>query len=118
MERYDTVGAIERCRKFIEDFSTWYIRRSRERVGPSAENSEDKNNFYITTYTVLTTLCKLLAPITPFMAEAIYKNLTGEESVHLAEWPKQNQESGIRNQELIEEMKHVRKIVELGLSQR
>lgn len=86
-ENYDTVVAIGKMEKFINDFSTWYIRRSRDRVGPTEQDSADKESFYQTCFYVLTTLCKLLAPVTPFISEEIYRNLTGEESVHLAAWP-------------------------------
>src|SRR3990167_7442804 len=85
---YDTVIAVVDLKKFVEDLSTWYIRRSRDRIGPTAINSEDKNAFYETCYHVLVTLAKLLAPLTPFIAEEMYRNLTGEESVHLEDWPK------------------------------
>jgi len=118
LEKYDTVAAIEKINKFVNDFSTWYIRRSRDRVGPAAENETDKQAFYETTYTVLTTLSKLLAPITPFIAEEMYRNLTEEESVHLTNWPEVNKELRIANYELVEEMEHVRKIVELGHAKR
>ncbi|MBI2430700.1 MAG: isoleucine--tRNA ligase [Candidatus Levybacteria bacterium] len=87
LEKYDTVLAIEKAEKFVGDLSTWYIRRSRERVGPTADEGKDKQAFYHTCHSVLTTLCKLLAPITPFVTEEIYRNLAGEESVHLAQWP-------------------------------
>jgi len=117
LDGYDTVAAINSIKAFVTDFSTWYIRRSRDRVGPSADDKQDKEAFYETTYTVLTTLCKLLAPITPFISEAIYTNLTGEESVHLAEWPPFVRATAGKPQ-LIEDMKVVRKIVEVALSQR
>lgn len=102
LEKYDTVATIEKINKFVNDFSTWYIRRSRDRVGPAAENDADKRAFYETTYTVLTTLSKLLAPITPFIAEEIYRNLTNEESVHLTDWPEVN--NHLINKKLEEEM--------------
>jgi len=112
LDNFDTVTAISKLQKFVTEFSTWYLRRSRDRVGPTAENQEDKQAFYETTYEVLTNLCQLLAPITPFFSESIYRNLTGDESVHLSDWP--NYESGIINQELEEEMQEAREIVELG----
>ncbi len=118
LDSYDTVAAIDALKDFVNDFSTWYIRRSRDRVGPSADDIEDKNAFYQTSFEVLTTVSKLLAPIAPFISESIFKNLTGEESVHLADWPAANSEFRLQNSELIEEMKHVRKIVELGLASR
>lgn len=110
LDQYNTVESINAIQNFVQDLSTWYIRRSRDRVGPSADNQEDKNAFYETSFTVLTTLSKILAPITPFLAEEIYRNLTQEESVHLTDWP--NHESGIMNQELIKEMILTRQIVE------
>lgn len=116
LDGYDTVKAIDRLQSFVTDFSTWYLRRSRDRVGPTAEDEADKQAFYETTYEVLVRLTQLLAPITPFLAEAIYRNLTGEESVHLTDWP--SYESGIMNQELSEEMDLVRKIVEAALAVR
>lgn len=87
---YDTVAAITKLEKFVNEFSTWYIRRSRDRVGPSAENVEDRNAFYWTCERVLVSLSKLLAPITPFIAEEIFRNLTGKESIHLEDWPEVN----------------------------
>lgn len=118
LDAYDTVGAIDSIKDFVTDLSTWYIRRSRDRVGPSAEDEEDKKAFYQTTYHVLVTLTQLMAPIVPFVSEEIYRNITGEESVHLTDWPIPNKESSTKNQELMEQMKVVRKIVELGLAQR
>lgn len=117
LDNYNTVEAIDHIKDFVTDFSTWYIRRSRDRVGPSAEEADDKNAFYETSFEVLTTVCKLLAPIAPFISEEIYKNLTGEDSVHLADWPKQENLKS-EDLELIEQMKHVRKIVEQGLAAR
>ncbi|HSX40306.1 MAG TPA: class I tRNA ligase family protein, partial [Candidatus Saccharimonadales bacterium] len=110
LKKYDTVFAIESIKKFIDDLSTWYIRRSRDRVGTSAENEEDKNAFYQTCYEVLTTLCKILAPITPFLAEEMYINLTGEESVHLTEWPIANK--ALINKNIEREMVQARMVVE------
>lgn len=118
LEGYDTVKTVEISQQFIDDLSRWYIRRSRDRVGPSAENEEDKQAFYITTHEVLTTLCKLLAPITPFITEEIYINLTGEESVHLSNWPQSTGKNTIRNKELIELMADIRKLAELGNAER
>jgi len=118
MDSFDTVAAIALMKDFVSDFSTWYIRRSRDRVGPSTENNEDKQAFYATTYKVLTTLCQLLAPVAPFVSEEIYRNLTGEESVHLTDWPSENIESKTHNIELIAQMSEVRKIVELAHAKR
>lgn len=116
LEKYDAVLAIQKVGLFVDELSTWYIRRSRDRVGPTADDQKDKEAFYATCYTVLTILCQMIAPITPFIAEAIYRNLTGEASVHLASWPKEIEE--LITAELEEEMQWARKVVELVHSQR
>lgn len=87
LDEYDTMGAVSKVDNFVNSLSTWYIRRSRDRVGPTAEDKSDKEAFYETTFEVLILLTKVLAPIVPFISEEIYRNLTGEESVHLADWP-------------------------------
>ncbi|PIT89426.1 MAG: isoleucine--tRNA ligase [Candidatus Levybacteria bacterium CG10_big_fil_rev_8_21_14_0_10_36_7] len=92
LEKYDTVNSISKLQKFVTDFSTWYIRRSRDRVGPAVDQAADKTSFYATTYEVLVTFSKLLAPFAPFLSEEIYRNLTDEQSVHLSNWPASNQE--------------------------
>lgn len=114
LEKYDTMATIDHLKKFVEDFSTWYIRRSRDRVGPSAEDEEDKEAFYQTAYYVLTTFMQVSAPITPFISEEIYKGLTGEESVHLTYWPQEQQELRNKNQELLTDMIRAREAVESG----
>ena len=112
LDKYDTVLAIASIQKFINDFSTWYIRRSRDRVGFLEENKKDKKMFFNTSYEVLTTLCKLLAPITPFIAEDMFINLTKKESVHLENWPEVKKE--LINEKLEEEMVFVRELSESG----
>lgn len=69
----------------VDDLSNWYVRRSRRRLWDAAETS-DKLACQHTLHTVLTTLCKLIAPVAPYMVDHIHRNLTGE-SVHLADWP-------------------------------
>jgi len=101
LEDYDAFTASHVIEDFVNDLSTWYVRRSRDRVGPTV---------YATLYEVLVTLTKLLAPFTPFLAEEIYKNLTGKESVHLEDWPK----AGEIDKEIDKDMDIVRKICELG----
>ncbi len=115
LDSYNTVSTVDSLRSFIDEFSTWYIRRSRDRVGPNVENKEEKNNFYNTCYFVLITLCKLLAPIAPFTSEEIFRNLTNKESVHLEDWPsaKPNLDEKINL-----EMDLARKIVEMALFER
>ncbi len=118
LDNYQVNIAAEAIQNFVYDLSTWYIRRSRDRVGPTVSDGEDKNSFYRTTFEVLITLTKLLAPFTPFIAEEIYRNLTGEDSVHLSDWPKQSLLVSNQQPELIEEMELVRKICELGHAKR
>ena len=116
-EKFDTKEVVGLAKIFIvSDLSLWYLRRSRKRVGPAAEDKEDKNNFYNTLWMVLVTYSKILAPLTPFIAEEIYKNLTGEESVHLADWPKLDEKK--IDGPLEEEMKLTQKIVEMVHSKR
>ena len=112
LENFDAFTASQAIEDFVNDLSTWYVRRSRNRVGLTAPNGEDKNACYQTLYEVLVTLTKILAPFTPFLAEEIYKNLTGEESVHLEDWPQA--ETGKIDESLEEKMALVRKICELG----
>src|SRR5581483_6604374 len=88
------------------------IRRSRERVGISSKDTQDKENFYSTTYFVLANLAKIIAPIIPFLSEDIYKNLTGEESVHLANWPQID--TNTIDEKLNFKMQDVRDLIEKG----
>lgn len=86
-EKFDTTEIVDHMSKFLNDVSLWYIRRTRDRVGPTVAEGEDKQNAYATLYEVLTTYSKTLAPLIPFITEEIYRNLTNEQSVHLAQWP-------------------------------
>lgn len=87
LSNFDAATASSAIETFVTDLSQWYVRRSRDRVGPTATDEADKNACHTTLYTVLVTLCKLLAPFTPYLSDEIYRNLTGEESVHLSDWP-------------------------------
>lgn len=88
VKEYNLPKMTRPLQSFVIELSTWYIRRSRDRLGPTATDQKDKESFYQTMYEVLTTFCKLLAPFSPFVADEIYRNLTGEPSVHLTNWPK------------------------------
>ncbi len=86
--KYDAAKAVETAEKFVVDeLSNWYVRRIRDRVGPTVENTEDKKAAYETLWLVLTNITIALSPMMPFMTEEIYRNLTGKESVHLEVWP-------------------------------
>lgn len=113
MERYDLPNAVAQILPFIDDASNWYVRRSRKRFW-KAEDDTDKNNAYRTLHYVLVQLSQILAPFTPFLAEELYHNLTGADSVHLNDWP----EAGHINELLIEEMNHAREVVSQGLALR
>ncbi len=87
MAGYDLTRATRVIQDFVvEDLSNWYIRRARRRFW-SSELDDDKRAVYLTTWEVLEGVCLLMAPLAPFMAEEIYRKLTGQESVHLAEYP-------------------------------
>jgi len=117
LDGYDTVNAINLLQKFVDDLSTWYIRRNRDRVGPTSNNKkENKEAFYSTCYKILVTFSKLYAPIAPFLSEEIYRSLTGEESVHLTDWPKP--EHRLIDSKIESEMDAARKVVELAHSKR
>lgn len=86
-EMYNTPEVVGQAWILMRDLSLWYVRRIRDRVGPTAENEGDKESAYKTLYKVLVEYSKALAPLIPFVSEEIYRNLTGQESVHLADWP-------------------------------
>ncbi|MFH1790209.1 MAG: isoleucine--tRNA ligase [bacterium] len=115
MDNYNTVKAGRPIRDFIDELSTWYVRRSRDRFKVGDEG--DKQSAVATLREVLLTLSKVMAPFTPFIAEKIYQDVGGEkESVHLEEWPLIKEESMDDN--VISDMMLVRKMVEMGLSLR
>ena len=89
MEAYDLAGATAEIAAFIDALNNWYIRRSRSRFwGTSADaDRADRERAYDTLYSVLATFLRLSAPFLPMITEEIYTNLTGEESVHLTDWP-------------------------------
>ena len=94
-----------------DDLSNWYIRSNRRRFWDS-ELTESKKAVYLTTYEVLVTLCKLCAPITPFITEEIYQRLTNEESIHLADMP--IEVTDFINDSVEERMDLVRDVCSLG----
>ncbi|HNC09493.1 MAG TPA: DUF5915 domain-containing protein, partial [Anaerolineales bacterium] len=120
-EEYDVTNATRPVEKFVENLSTWYVRRSRRRFWKN-ESGADKQAAYSTLYTALTTVAKLIAPAMPFLAEELYQNLvrsvdqTAPESVHLAEWPAVMEE--FIDESLNREMELVMKLVSLGHSAR
>jgi isoleucyl-tRNA synthetase len=113
MEAYDIPNATKPILKFLDDASNWYVRRSRKRFWKT-DNDEDKDNAYKTLHYVLVQLSLICAPFTPFLAEELYINLTGGESVHLLDWPLPGQISEI----IIKNMDRVREVINEGLRQR
>jgi len=115
MTKYDLTKSARLFAPFVDDLSNWYIRNCRKRFWKT-ENSADKDAAYHTLYEVLTTVAKLLAPFTPFLADEIYKNLTGEESVHLTDYP--TTDKAAINKKVLDDMTRARKIIEIGLAHR
>jgi len=111
-EAYDLNPITRKITDFLnDDLSNWYIRGNRRRFWES-ELTESKKAVYLTTYEVLLTLTKLIAPITPYISEEIYKNLTDQESVHLSDFPKYD--ISLINEEVEKQMDLVRDICSLG----
>jgi isoleucyl-tRNA synthetase len=112
-DRYDLPNALKGVLPFIDDASNWYIRRSRKRFWKSS-NDKDKELAYKTLHYILVRLSLVLAPFTPFLAEELYRSLTGGESVHLCDWPPAGQTNGI----ILSEMAAIRELITQGLAQR
>jgi isoleucyl-tRNA synthetase len=115
LERYDVNGAARPVQDFVEELSNWYVRRSRRRFWKS-ESDADKLAAYQTLHETLVTLSCLLAPFTPFIAEAVHRNLCRDESVHLADFPVPDR--GARDTALELEMSQAREAVAAGLALR
>lgn len=106
MDGYDVVRASRFLIEFVNEFSTWYLRQSRERV-KSEDNQQVSHVFGHTLYV----LTQLFAPLTPFFSEVLFHNLIDEKlSVHLSDWPTTN--AKLRNEKLEKEMEVVRQVVE------
>lgn len=113
MDAYNLPGALSGVFAFLDDASNWYVRRSRRRFWKS-EDDTDKTQAYRTLHYVLTRLSILLAPFTPFLAEELYRNMTGGDSVHLLDWPA----AGAVDEEVLSAMARTRKVIEQGLALR
>jgi isoleucyl-tRNA synthetase len=81
MDAYDLFAACSSVRTFLDVLTNWYVRRSRDRFWAGDQQAID------TLHTVLTVVCRAAAPLLPLTTESVYRGLTGERSVHLAEWP-------------------------------
>lgn len=114
MDAYNIPDALSPILPFLDDASNWYVRRSRRRFWKS-EDDGDKSDAYRTLHYVLVRLSYLLAPFTPFLAEELYHNLTGDnESIHLKDWLP----AGEVNEQVLKDMLLTRMFIENGLSKR
>ncbi len=120
LEAFDASGAGRRLDLLVDDLSNWYVRRSRRRFWKSAAEADTQSAF-LTLWECLTTIAKLSAPFTPFVADEIYTNLTGtggedHASVHLARWPQPD--DARTNDSLRTGMALARRLVALGRAAR
>ena len=114
MDTYNIPDALSPILPFLDDASNWYVRRSRRRFWKS-EDDGDKNDAYRTLHYVLVRLSYILAPFTPFLAEELYRNLTGDnESIHLKDWLT----AGAVNDQALADMSRTRELINNGLSLR
>lgn len=121
MNDYDIHGPTREIERFVEHLSNWYVRRNRRRFW-KADNDGDKQAAYLTLYTCLTTLAKLMAPFTPYISESLYQNLVANhdtgapESVHLSAWPVAN--TSLIDRQLLGDMGLLIETVSLGRAAR
>lgn len=116
MDDYDIAGALRPLRPFVDELSTWWLRRSRERMKQTAD-MDDAADALRTLREVLLELAKLMAPFAPFFAERVYQDLEGEKmSVHLDRWPKTDER--MIDERLEKDMVWVRDVVTSGLEAR
>ena len=121
LENYDARGAGSAIETFTDQLSNWYVRRNRRRFWKS-ETGADKQSAYLTLYTCLDVLHRLMAPFMPFLADEMYQNLVRSQqadapiSVHLSEWPKAD--PNWRNDELLGSIAVVQQVVALGRAAR
>ena len=114
LDNYNLQDATKPILPFLDDASNWYVRRSRRRFWKS-EDDGDKNDAYRTLHYVLVRLSYMLAPFTPFLAEELYHNLTGDnESIHLKDW----MPAGEIDNSMLRDMNALRTAVNDGLSKR
>ena len=121
LENYRIPDAARALQEFADEMSNWYVRRNRERFWVQ-ELTEDKINAYLTLYTALVTVCKVAAPMIPFMTEEIYRNLvcsldkSAPESIHLCDYPVADET--LIDKKLESDMEEVLQIVTLGRAAR
>jgi isoleucyl-tRNA synthetase len=116
MDEYDLYGACSDVVSYLDALTNWYVRRSRDRFWRARDGSpeveKDKHDAYDTLSTALSTLCRVVAPLLPMLAESIYQGLTDERSVHLADWP--SADELLSDPRLVTEMELVREVCSAG----
>ena len=115
MDDYKLTEASREVEQVIDDLSNWYIRRSRRKL-QKPETEKEKKEFAQTFHHALTVIVKMLAPYAPFVSDYLYKELTGEKSVHLADFPEPKEK--LIDDDLEREMKLVRDMAQEGLAER
>ena len=114
LDAYDANEPARRIHRFVDDLSNWYIRRSRRRFWKS-QSDRDKAAAYQTLYETLRTVCQLMAPFAPFSSDAMYRNLSNGESVHLSDFP---EPTSYHDAQVEADMARARQAVEAGLAAR
>jgi isoleucyl-tRNA synthetase len=121
LDRFDGARVTTLVENFVDDLSTWWLRRSRRRFWKSEED-QDKADAYMTLYEALVTLSRLIAPLVPFLAESLYQNLVcsvdpkAPPSVHLSPYPEARQ--SLISETINQEMDLVKELISLGRSAR
>ncbi|MBI3967998.1 MAG: class I tRNA ligase family protein, partial [Chloroflexi bacterium] len=121
LDDYDPTGAGRAVESFVDDLSNWYVRRGRRRFWKS-ESDADKAAAYATLHECLVTVAKLIAPMTPFLAEELYQNLVSShdksapDSVHLCDFPEPDE--SLIDEELSRGTRLVMRVVSLGRAAR
>ncbi len=115
MDEYKLTDAAREVEDLIDDLSNWYIRRSRRKL-QKPDSEEEKKEFADTFYYALVKTVKMMAPFSPFVTDYLYRELTGKESVHLADFPKP--EKDLIDKKLEKEMKIARAAAKELLAER
>ncbi|MEX2502351.1 MAG: DUF5915 domain-containing protein, partial [Trueperaceae bacterium] len=122
LEAFDATTAARAIRDFVvSDLSNWYVRRNRKRFWKS-KDALDQASAYHALHEALVTVAKLIAPMTPFLAETLYRTLVlpldakAPESVHLAAWPQPD--PTLLDDDLLHDMRATVRLVELGRAAR
>ncbi len=116
LDAFDSPMAAAKLRDFADVLTNWYVRRSRDRFWGGDDGSDSWRDAFDTLYTVLETLTRVAAPLTPLVSEEIWRGLTGGRSVHLTDWPVASDFPA--DDTLVSTMDRVREIASSGLALR